>query len=84
MEGGIREAKSCLSPSFQTIRSSMCLWLSLQGTGPITCTGETGSGPYSALNRGAQEVGGALARFLVQGTLKEGKKAADARPDLYG
>nr|BAE91480.1 unnamed protein product [Macaca fascicularis] len=23
----------------QTTRSSMCLWLSLQGTDPITCTG---------------------------------------------
>lgn len=29
----------------------MCLWLSLQGTDPITCTGEPGNGLSPALNR---------------------------------
>lgn len=28
----------------------MCLWLSLRGTGPITCTGKPGRGLYPALN----------------------------------
>lgn len=62
----------------------MCLWLSLQGTGPITCTGEPGSGLYSALNRGVREVGGALARLVQRTLIKGGKKAADARPVLHG
>lgn len=62
----------------------MCLWLSLQGTGPITCTGEPGSGLYPALNGDAQEVGGCLVYLPVQGTLTGGRKVADARPVGYG
>ena len=38
----------------------MCLWLSLQGTGPITCIGEPGRGPFSAEREGG---------CLGQGTL---------------
>lgn len=55
----------------------MCLWLSLQGTGPITCTGEPGNGLHPALNRRVLIGWEPQAHLPAGGTLEVGTKATE-------
>lgn len=57
----------------------MCLWLSLQGTGPITCTGEPGIG----LHPGGCSVGGNPRVTYLQEELLRWAQRQQRGPFIY-